>query len=302
MKKWQKVCKKLLFPHILIVIILTLLSALGLVLVFVNGLDTSPVAYAVYVVAFYSLTVLCLACWKTIPTYYKNVKDKLYGNKYSNRYLTDKTFKIRVDLYRSLGINLIYVCINAVSAVIYSTAWFAIFAVYYSIMAIMRFLLVRYVGLDNLIGEYKRSRVCAYLLMTVNLALSGAVLMMVYFDRGFEYQGMLIYVMAAYTFYITTASIIDIVKYRKRTSPIIATSMVIKMAAALMSMLFLETAMLSQFGNESSAEFDEGIMIMVTGAGISVIVVVMAINIIIYSTKQIKKLKVQDNGEENGRK
>ena len=35
---------------------------------------------------------------------------------------------------------------NAVSAIIYSTNWFAIFAVYYAIMAVMRFLLVRYVN------------------------------------------------------------------------------------------------------------------------------------------------------------
>ena len=294
----KKIIKKLLFVHPVIVLLLAIISGVGLAFVFIKGLDTSPIAYVVYVVSFYSLTVLCLACWKTFPKYYKNAKGKVYGNKYANRYLTDKAFQTRVNLYRSLLINLIYVAINAVSAVIYSTAWFAIFAIYYAIMAIMRFLLVRFAGKnglgENVLGEHKRSRICACILMTVNLLLSGAVLMMVYFDRGFEYEGMLIYVMAAYTFYITTMSIIDIVKYRKHASPIIATSTVIRLASALFSMLFLETAMLAQFGAETSAEF-ESTMIMATGGGISVIVVLMALNVIIHSTKEIKKLKINNS-------
>ena len=114
--------------------------------------------------------------------------------------------------------------------------------------------------------------------------------MMVYFNRGFQYQGFLIYVMAMYTFYITTTAIIDMVKYRKYNSPVMSISKIIKLASALFSMLFLETAMFSQFGEENSLEMQR-VMIMATGAGISVIVVAMAVYIIIRSTKEIKKLE-----------
>lgn len=44
----------------------------------------------------------------------------------------------------------------------------------------------------------------------------------------------------------------------------------VKMASALFSMLFLETAMFAQFGADMLAE-EKQVMIMVTGAGISVI-------------------------------
>lgn len=108
-------------------------------------------------------------------------------------------------------VNLIYVAVNAISGIIYSTYWFGIFAVYYAIMAIMRFLLIRYVNQNQIgksrLGELKCSRLCAYILMTVNLALSGAVLMMVYFNRGFQYQGFLIYAMAVYIIVRTTKEI-----------------------------------------------------------------------------------------------
>lgn len=292
MKDWKSICSRLLFPPLWLLIILTVISTTALVAVFVKGWDTNPIAYVVYVVSFYTLTVICLACWKTIPGYYKRIRGKVYDNEYANRYLTDVAFKTHVNLYRSLVINLLYVAVNAVSGIIYSTYWFGIFAVYYAIMAIMRFLLIRYVNRNQIgksrLGELKRSRLCAYILMTVNLALSGAVLMMVYYNWGFQYQGFLIYVMAMYTFYITTTAIIDMVKYRKYKSPVMSISKIIKLAAALFSMLFLETAMFSQFGGDTSPEIKR-IMIMATGAGISVIVVAMAVYMIVRSTKEIRE-------------
>ena len=298
MKEWKSICSRLLFPPLWLVIVLTVFSTVTLVAVFMEGWEATPIAYVVYVVSFYTLTVICFACWKTIPGYYKSIKGKVYDNKYANRYLTDVAFKTHVNLYRSLVINLIYVAVNAISGIVYSTFWFGIFAVYYAIMAIMRFLLVRYVN-RNQIGksrfeELKRSRLCAYILMTVNLVLSGAVLMMVYFNRGFQYQGFLIYVMAMYTFYITTTAIIDMVKYRKYNSPVMSISKIIKLASSLFSMLFLETAMFSQFGGDTSPEVQR-IMIMATGGGISVIVVAMAVYMVIRSTKEIKKLKINNS-------
>lgn len=294
MKDWKEICKKILFPPICLIIVLTIVSAAALVAVFVKGWESNPIAYAIYVMSFYALTVVCLMCWKTIPGYYKSAKGRVYDNKYANRYLTDVAFKTRISLYISLAINLMYVAVNAVSAVIYSTFWFGIFAVYYAIMAVMRFLLVRYVNHNKIgtsrAGELNRSRLCAFILMTVNLALTGAVLMMVYYGRGFQYQGILIYVVALYTFYITTTAIIDIIKYRKYNSPVMSISKVIKLAAALVSMLFLETAMFAQFGADMAKESQE-IMIMATGGGISVVVVVMSIYVIVRSTKELKKLK-----------
>ena len=203
-----------------------------------------------------------------------------------------------MNLYCSLAVNLLYVVLNAILAVVFDTNWFALFAVYYAILAVMRFLLVRYVSKNGIgashLGELHRARLCAYILLTVNLALSGAVLMMVYFHRGFVYQGILIYVMALYTFYTTTTAIIDIVKYRKYGSPVMSMSKIIKMAAALISMLSLETAMFSQFGEDMAIE-NQRIMIMATGAGIAVIIVTWAIYMIIRTTKEIRSLK--ENGK-----
>ena len=65
---------------------------------------------------------------------------------------------------------------------------------------------------------------------------------------------------------------------------------VIKLASALFSMLFLETAMFAQFGAETPLE-TKRIMIMLTGAGISITVVAMAIYMIVKTSKEIKQYK-----------
>ena len=294
MKDWKKVGRKILFPPIWVIMILTIICTTALVAIFVNGWEMSLSAYVSYALSFYTLAVVCIFCWKVLPGCYRTMNSKMHGNKFVDRYLTDVVFKTKIGLYRSLFINLLYVAMNAISGIVYRTFWFGIFAVYYGIIAIMRFLLVRYVGKnpigDNHFGELKRARLCAVILLTVNLALSGAVLMMVYFDRGFQYQGFLIYGIALYTFYITVTAIIDMEKYRKNKSPVMSITKVIKMASALFSMLFLETAMFAQFGAETSAEAKR-LMIMLTGAGISVVVVFMAIYMIVQTSKEIKTYK-----------
>ena len=290
---WKKVGKKLLFPPVWVMWLLAVFSTVSLVLIFGKGLEESPVAYAVYVISFYTLSVISILCGIVLPKRYRTIKQKVYDHPLGNRYMTDVQFKNHVSLYCSLTVNLLYVGTNMASAIYYATAWFAIFTVYYTILAVMRFLLVRYINKNKLgekrLMELQCSRLCAIILTTLNLVLSGAVLMILYSNRGFEYHGVLIYVMAMYTFYVTVTAIRDLIKYRKYNNPILSTSKVIKMAAALVSMLSLETAMFSQFGAEMSLS-GQRIMIALTGAGVSAVVIVMAIYIIVRSTKEIKAM------------
>ena len=263
MRDWKKVGRKILFPPIWVIVLLTVVCTVALLAIFANGWEMSLLAYVSYVLSFYTLTVVCIFALKLLPGCYRTMNSRMHGNKYIDRYLTDAAFKTKIGLYRSLVINLLYVAMNAISGIVYRTYWF---------------------------GELKRARLCAAILLTVNLALSGAVLMMVYFDRGFQYQGFLIYVIAMYTFYVTVTAIIDLVKYRKYKSPVMSITKVIKMTSALFSMLFLETAMFAQFGAETSAEAKR-LMIMLTGAGISVVVVSMAIYMIVQTSKEMKTYK-----------
>lgn len=291
---WKKIGKKLIYPPVWLMSVLTVVSAAALAVVFVRGIEKTPVSYAVYVLAFYTLSVLCVFFSTVLPGRYKEIKQKIYEHPVGNRYMTDAAFRIHVSLYLSLGVNLLYVGVNVFSFVLYGSMWFIVLSGYYVILAVMRFLLVRYARKNgigkNRPGELRNTVACSFILLTLNFVLSGAVLMILYQNRGFEYHGVLIYIMAAYTFYITTHAITDLVKYRRYNSPVMTITKVIALSAALVSMLSLETAMFSQFGQDMASE-DKRLMIALTGAGISVVVITMSVCMIVKYLKEIRKSK-----------
>ena len=289
---WKKIGKKLLFPPIWMMVILVIASALALTLIFVKGMEESIPAYIVYVLAFYTLSVVTVFCAMVLPKQYSTIQQKIYDNPLGNRYMTDRVFRTNISLSISFVISMLYVGINLWSWHMLGSYWFMVLAVYYVIMAVMRYLLVRYVRIQkigtDILGEWKRSRICAYILLLINLSLSGAVLMILYQHRGYDYPGMMIYVMALYTFYALTMSIVDIVKYRKMGSPIMSTAKIVSLSAALVSMLNLETAMFAQFGGDMSPE-NQQIFIILTGAGISITVVTLSVILIVRATKEIRR-------------
>lgn len=284
---------KALYPPLWITILLTLICTAALIYTFIGGYEAHPLAYLTYVLSFYTLVTIVMLCIKVIPGHYKAAKQKAYENPLSNKFLTDYRFRTHISLYRSLIVNLLYIATNIVSGFLFNTVWFLVIAFYYTILAVMRFLLVRFVNKigigKNRFKELRRSRLCGYILLTVNFALSGAVLMILYQNKGYHYNGILIYIIALYTFYITTIAIVNLVKYKKHKSPVMSMTKIISMAAALVSMLTLETAMFSQFGQDMSPQ-SQRLMIGLTGGGVSIIIVIMSVYSIVKNSKEIKMI------------
>ena len=296
---WKKIGKRLLFPPVWVILLLVVASAIILPMIFIKHWEATIIAYPLYVVAFYTLVVLSVYLGKVLPKQYHHIRQKIYDNPLGNRYMTDVTFKTHVSLYLSLSVNLLYAGMNGLSYLLYRSMWFVILACYYATLAIMRFLLVRFmrsheIGTDRL-GELKRARLCSYILLTVNFMLSGSVLMILYQNKGFEYHGFLIYAMAAYTFYMTTKAIINAIKYRKYHSPVMSTTKIITLSAALVSMLSLETAMFSQFGGDMAPEHQH-LMVILTGAAVSITVIAMSIYMIVKCANEIQDIRSKQNG------
>ena len=291
---WKKMGKKLLFPPVWLMVILVIVSAAALTCVFVKGMEQSIPAYIVYVLAFYTLTVVTIFCAMVLPKQYSTIKQKIYDNPLGNRYMTDRVFRTNISLSISFVISMLYVGINLWSWRMLQSYWFMVLAVYYVIMAVMRFLLVRYVRIQkigtNILGEWKRSRICAYILLLINLSLSGAVLMILYQSKGYDYPGVLIYVIALYTFYALTHAIVELVKYRRLGSPVMSTAKIVSLSGALVSMLNLETAMFAQFGADMSMENQRSFIIL-TGAGVSITVVTLSVILIVNANKEIRRIK-----------
>ncbi len=291
---WKKTWYKLLFPPKWMLFLFTVIVAITLSAVFIKGWETAPIAYSIYVFSFYTLTVDCFFFGIVFPKQYRKMQQKVSQSKYGSRYKTDVDFHTHLWLHISLGFKLIYIGTNLISFFLYRSMWFAILAGYYGTLAIMLFLLLRYLQKNelgkNMLGQWKRARLCSYILLSINFALSGAVLMILYQNKSFEYNGILIYAMAAYTFYITIRAIIEVIKYRNNPSPILKIHKVINLSAALVSMLALETAMFAQFGKDMLPEH-KWIFVALTGAGVSIVVVTLSLSMIIRSTKEIKYMR-----------
>ena len=291
---WKKIGKKLLFPPIYLLVILVILSAVALTFVFAKGLEQTIPAYIVYGLAFYTLSTVTVYCVLVLPKQYSTIKQNIYNHPFGNRYMTDEVFRTNISLCVSFGISMLYAGINLWSWYALQSYWFMVLAVYYVIMAVMRFLLVRYVRIQkigtSILGEWKRSRSCAYILLLINLSLSGAVLMILYQHRGYDYPGVMIYVMALYTFYALTMSIVDMVKCRKMGSPVMSTAKIVSLSAAVVSLLNLETAMFAQFGADMSAEHQR-IFIILTGAGVSITIVTLSVTLIGNANKEIRRIQ-----------
>ncbi|MBQ4557666.1 MAG: hypothetical protein IJA60_08475 [Clostridia bacterium] len=226
--------------------------------------------------------------------FFKGIKDRILGNPVGNRYINDVRFRTEVSVNASLLFNLFYIIVNIISFFLSRSMWFVVLAVYYSILVTMRLLIANYIrakGIGNdRFGELRRAKLCSYILLTVNIVLSGAVLMILYRDKGSEYKGVLIYAMATYTFYITTLAIVNLVRYRKYNSPVMMITKIITLSAALVSMISLETAMFSQFGAEMAVE-SQRLMIMLTGAGVSITVIILSIYMIVHTNSEIRRIK-----------
>lgn len=259
--------------------------------VLTEGVD-GPLAYLSYTASAYGLVIAviwavqggrCIRAWTaSIPA--------------AQRYLKDAKWRTEISLCLSFAINLLYIAVKMTSGIYYRSPWFISLAVYYALLAIMRFLLLYRrkwpEGLARQRTELRRYRFCGVVLLLMNLALAGIVTFMVHQNRGYEYPGMLIYAMAAYSFYAVIMATVSVIKFRRHGSPVLSAAKAINLVAAMVSILSLETAMLAQFGGDDDMLFRKA-MTGATGGGICVIVLGMALFMIAKSSRQLKQIDIQ---------
>ena len=294
---WKKLGKALLFPHIAIMILLVPIATVLLVgsMVFVG--TESVIAYISYVLAAYTLTVWCFK----IPYLIKFLKTFKDENKYARKWQDDTRLRVNVSLYGSLAWNALYGLFQLWLGFYHHTFWFYSLGAYYICLGVMRFFLVRhtskYAPGEKMQTELKKYRTCGCVFLVMNLALALIIFFMVYWNRTFEHHMITAIAMATYTFTALTTAIVNVVRYRKYNSPVFSASKAISLAAALVSMLTLESTMLTTFSDGTMTATAQKWMLSATGGTISVLIVATAIYMIVVGTKKLKQLKPEvENG------
>lgn len=294
MERFKRILKRLFCLPPLPTVLIAVPSFVFVFVILETG-NQSPLAYVAYVLSAYAMIVTATGIAGIVEAAKNGWENfslvkKIRSNPLGNRLLGDVIFRSEIFLHGGLVINLLYVALNMYSGIRYQSAWFVALAFYYVLLSVMRGLLVGRihktpVGQD-ILSELHSYRACGIALLFMNGALAGIVGYIVKQNQGFTYPGLLIYAMATYTFYITISAIVNVVRFRKHGSPILSSTKVISLTAALVSMLSLGTAMLAQFGG-NQPEFRR-IMTGASGGAVCVFVLGMAVYMIVRSTRKLK--------------
>lgn len=296
---WKKLGRALLFPHFAIMILLLPIAGAALAYSAIFLASDSVIAIISYALSAYTLTVWCFR----IPYLIRFFKTFKTENVYIRRWEEDDRLRVSVTLFGSMLWNAAYAVLQIWLGYVHHTFWFYSLGIYYILLAVMRFFLVRHTAShrtgEDMRAELVKYRACGWIFLFMNLALSLIVFFMVYWNRTFDHGEITTIAMAAYTFTSFTFAIINIVRYRKYNSPIYSASKAISLAAACVSMLTLTSTMLTTFSDGTMDPFAQKMMLGGVGFAVVAVVVIMAVEMIVQSTKKLKLLKQEEN--ENGK-
>ena len=285
-------------PTLLIVVI----SSTLLIAAFTR--DLGPVlTYFSYLLSAYALVVGISGLIRFIPWVSQAVPNTrlmrtLHRNAHAARYLDDPLFRAEINLYLGTAVNALYIFIKFFTGVALRSGWLIAFALYYVVLTVLRASLVNYVRQHemkrDLRAEYRRYRLVGILLLGLNVVLSGIISRMIAHNDAYDYPGILIYAMAAYTFYAVILSVIALVRFRRHGSPILSAIKVVNLTAALVALLSLEATMLQRFGKPDDGVF-RGTMIGISGLAASLILLSMSIIMIVRASNNLKQMGENNN-------
>ncbi len=247
----KKILNKLFIPNKIIGFILFNLSFGLLIYVFSFHLENTPIAYVSYLLSTYALIIFIIWFCK-ICEFSNNAikKSKLY-----ELYKKHELLIVKISLAFATLVHFIYGIFKLVTGIYYKSWWFMTFAIYYLILCLMKLFIVKDIKNEigkNLKEEYKKLKLTGIILLFLNLILSGMIILIIKQNKEITYAGFIIYIVAMYDFYLIISAIINVVKYRKDHSPLLASSKCINLTVVMISMISLEVAMVSEFGTNDS--------------------------------------------------
>lgn len=278
--------KKLLYPkdHILLIGLLTIISSL-IYLIFFNGFGTS-ISYVLYLIMTYFLIVICIRIYNMIKT---KINKFIDNNKYLSKFKNDHKLRYKISLFTSLILNIVYAMFKLIFGIVFKSFWFISFALYYFLLIILRSNIAREElnVKTTLKEEFIKYRKTGIILLFTNVILTIIILIIVNQKIMNIYPDWMAITVAVYTFYLLFNSIFSLIKYRQYKSPLISSSKVINVVTSLVSLISLEIILIPTFGNGEINFFE--IMIMATGGGIALIIIIISFYMIIKSTEWLNK-------------
>ena len=283
--------KKLFCLPFLLVLLLSVLCAVGLIWVFVNGQETWVPAYFLYALSFWCLTALCVK----LPATVRNVKLWFSRHPKLTALLKNEELHFKLGLYFEQFLNFAYGIFKIASGVILGSAWIGCDGIYNMAQALIQlFQILRRKYAKTPVQQWKSYRFCGVLILLMHLTLTGIVFQMINWNRAEDQGQIQVIATAVFAFYKITNSFLDLAKDRKHIHPVDSSIRMLNLAQAIFAIFSLQASMFHTFG---TGENWEHLMNIVTGCSVCLLIVCIGIYMIRRGNREIKKLREISYGE-----
>ncbi|MBQ8129580.1 MAG: hypothetical protein IJ175_04970 [Clostridia bacterium] len=198
--------------------------------------------------------------------------------------MKDRRFRLILFAVMSMGWNLCYAVFNALLSLIGQSGWFAVMAVYHTVLGLMRLCVLSCrSGVPGSLSPRRAMRFTGIGLLLLAAILSTIVRLTISNSVGRRYPVAVMIAVAAFTFAIVIKAIVSAAAAHRRGDPFLVMLRNISLAAAAGSILSLERSMMGTFGS-STDRFTytvEG----VSGLVAFLFVVLLALSMIVRSVR-----------------
>ena len=275
--------KKLFCLPFLLVLLLSVLCAVGLIWVFVTGRETWVPAYFLYALSFWCLTALCVK----LPAAVRNATLWFSRHPKLTALLKNEELHFKLGLYFEQFLNFAYGIFKIASGVILGSAWIGCDGIYNMAQALIQlFQILRRKYAKTLVQQWKSYRFCGVLILLMHLTLTGIVFQMINWNRAEDQGQIQVIATAVFAFYKITNSFLDLAKDRKHIHPVDSSIRMLNLAQAIFAIFSLQASMFHTFG---TGENWEHLMNIVTGCSVCLLIVSIGIYMIRRGNREIKK-------------
>lgn len=280
--------KKLLFPHPLLVIVLTVLSGLGLAWAFLTGHENGAASYLIYCVSAYALVTLVAMIVKVGPKAKKRIEQDPLAQRIREKEQADGAFGI--SFYVEQFVNFFYGIIKIVSGVLNGSAWIGADGIYNLAQGLIQlYQILRHKKATDIKGQWKAYHQCGYMMIVLHLTMTGMVFQMIHMGRHEDSSEIMIIATAAFTFYKLINTFISVAKDRKHKHPVDSAVHFLDFSQALYNLFVLQVGLLWVFGGPDFAY--QKLMNSLTGGAVCLLVCGMGIYMLWRSKRDMRKLE-----------
>ena len=291
---WNKIKNPRMIYLILFYIFFAIVLAGTLVLVILVPNQTVW-HYILYVIAAVSLTYMVYTIVIYAPRMKENFIKLLRKYKFTSTMLDNYGYRTIVFSICSFVLNMAYVTFLGVIGIMSKSYWYISLTVYYLCLSVMKgnvFNSMRKYNTD--IKRARAYRYCGIIFILLTIALSGIIVLIYTSNMAFEYAGLMIYAVAAYTFYKLGIAIYNIFKARRYDNLYIQSIRNINLVSALVSILVLQVALFQAF----APEHNQGVANGLTGGAVAIVILALSIFMIYKANKLLESSKGNTIDEE----